>query len=84
MMSTYKKIKELLELKGDDDLDEKYRLTCKAKIDDKIRIVKTSAVQQDMVSIGKIKGLAWWMNNSSSFNIRKSEIIKAFIKSINK
>lgn len=84
MMSTYKKIKELLELKSNDDLDEKYRLTCKAKIDDKIRTVKTSAVQKDMVSIGKIKGLAWWMSNSSSFNIRKSEIIKAFIKSINK
>lgn len=84
MMSTYKKIKELLELKSDDDLDEKYRLTCKSKINDKIRTVKTSAVQQDMVSIGKIKGLAWWMKNSSSFNIRKSEIIKAFIKSINK
>ena len=84
MMSTYKKIKELLELKSADDLDEKYRLTCIAKIDDKIRNIKASAVQHDMVSRGKIKGLAWWMNNSSSFNIRKSEIIKAFIKSINK
>lgn len=84
MMSTYKKIKDLLEFKSDDDLDEKYRLTCKAKIDDKIRTVKTSAVQHDMVSRGKIRGLAWWMNHSSSFNIRKSEIIKAFIKSINK
>lgn len=84
MMSTYKKIKELLELKSADDLDEKYRLTCIAKIDDKIRNIKASAVQHDMVSRGKIKGLVWWMNHSSSFNIHKSEIIKAFIKSINK
>lgn len=84
MVSTYKKIKELLELMSDDDLDEKYRLTCKAKIDDKIRTVKTSAVQHDMVSRGKIRGLAWWMYHSTSFNICKSEIIKAFIKSINK
>lgn len=84
MMSTYKKIKELLELKSDNDLDEKYRLTCIAKIDDKIRTIKTSAVQQDMVSTGKIKGLVWWINHSSSFNIHRSEIIKAFIKSINK
>lgn len=84
ILKTFQQIKDILSMKCDDKLDEKYRLTCLNKFYEKIRVSKSLAIQQDMVARGRINGLAWWMKHSSSFNISKSEVLKSFIKSLNK
>lgn len=84
MLSTYHHIKKLLDKEAANELDNKYRLTCLKKIDEKIRTSKSLAVQQDLLSRGKIKGFFWWLHHASALGISASEVIKTAIKTINK
>jgi glycosyltransferase involved in cell wall biosynthesis len=84
MIETFQQIKIILSRKCEDELDKKYKLSCLKKFEKKVKVSKSFAIQQDMVSCGKLTGLFWWLRHADKINLPKTEILKAFIKALNK
>ncbi len=81
---TFHQLHQILSKECNDDLKEKYRLSCLKIIDSKLEERATNTIMTDMLSRGKIKGLAWWFVHRKNMKVANKQVFKAFVKSINK
>lgn len=81
---TFHQLHQILNKDSNDDLEEKYRLSCLKIIDSKLEEGTTNTIITDMLSRGKIKGLAWWFAHHKNMKVAYNQVFKAFVKSINK
>ena len=81
---TFHQLHQILSKECNDDLEEKYRLSCLKIIDSKLEERTTNTIITDMLSRGKIKGLAWWFAHHKNMKVANKQVFKAFVKSINK
>ena len=81
---TFHQLHQILSKECNDDLKEKYRLSCLKIIDSKLEERATNTIMTDLLSRGKIKGLAWWFVHRKNMKVANKQVFKAFVKSINK
>lgn len=63
-------------------VEDVYRKAMLDKMSELKRMAVGSYMRSDMRSNGRLKGLVWWLNRISQFNLPKIEVLKALIKSI--
>lgn len=63
-------------------VEDVYRKAMLDKMSEQKRLAVGSYMRSDMRSNGRLKGLVWWLNRISQFNLPKIEVLKALIKSI--